>query len=80
MECFDIKSIQMALAPGRYRHYKGNFYTVINTVTHSETEETLVLYKPENSDQLWVRPLNMFLESVTHEGKNMPRFQFHSTL
>jgi hypothetical protein len=61
---------------GRYQHYKGNFYTVLGTVTHSETEEILVLYKPETSDRLWVRPLVMFLEKVQVDGKDVHRFQF----
>ena len=64
------------IQPGRYQHYKGNIYTVLNTVTHSETEEVLVLYKPEKSDRLWVRPLNMFLEKVTIEGTEVERFRF----
>ena len=29
--------------PGRYRHYKGNEYEVLDLVRHSETEEWLVL-------------------------------------
>ena len=61
---------------GRYRHYKGNEYTVIGTVRHSETLEELVLYRQEYSDRgLWVRPLEMFLETVTVDGRDLPRFQ-----
>lgn len=69
-----------ALQTGRYRHYKGKFYEVIGTVRHSETLEELVLYKalydsPEfGKDQLWVRPLKMFLENVEIGGKLIPRF------
>lgn len=64
--------------PGRYLHYKGNYYIVLNTVKHSETEELMVLYKPEHSDQLWVRPLTLFLANVVVEGKPTPRFQLIS--
>lgn len=64
------------LQHGCYQHYKGNYYTVLNTVTHSETEETLVLYKAEKSDRLWVRPLTMFLEKVTVDGAEIDRFRF----
>jgi hypothetical protein len=71
--------MQKELLPGRYLHYKGNYYTVLNTVKHSETEETLVLYKSENSDQLWVRPLTMFLEQVEVNGKIIPRFLYLSS-
>ena len=62
---------------GLYRHYKGNDYKVIDTVTHSETEETMVLYQPQYGDRgLWVRPIGMFFEEVEIEGEMVPRFQF----
>lgn len=65
------------IRPGRYRHYKGNEYTVIGVALHSETHEELVVYRPEYGDRgLWVRPKGMFLESVVVEGREMPRFQF----
>lgn len=60
---------------GTYLHYKGNRYTVHAEVRHSETEEVLVLYCPEKSpDDWWVRPKDMFTESVTIDGKTQPRF------
>ena len=31
---------------GRYRHYKGNEYVVIGVARHSETDEELVVYRP----------------------------------
>lgn len=67
----------MKIQPGKYQHFKGQYYQVIDTVTHSETQETLVLYKPLYGEQaLWVRPIKMFLEEVEHEGKVQPRFAF----
>lgn len=61
---------------GRYRHYKGKDYTVLGVARHSETEEELVVYRPEYGDrQLWVRPLSMFSEMVTIEGVEIPRFK-----
>jgi hypothetical protein len=66
----------MIITPGIYEHYKGNRYRVIDTVTHSETEETLVLYQPLYGEQkLWVRPYEMFTESVDVNGIEKPRFQ-----
>ena len=63
--------------PGRYRHYKGNDYTVIGIARHSETEEELVVYRKEYGDHgLWVRPLAMFTEIVEVGGRTVPRFQF----
>ncbi|CUS48045.1 MAG: protein of unknown function DUF1653 [Idiomarinaceae bacterium HL-53] len=64
------------IEPGRYRHYKGAFYEVIDTVRHSETEELLVLYKPLYGEgKLWVRPYAMFTEAVFVDGNQVPRFQ-----
>jgi hypothetical protein len=37
----------MSVRPGRYRHYKGNEYTVIGIARHSETVEELVVYRQE---------------------------------
>lgn len=61
--------------PGRYRHYKGNEYEVIGLAQHSETLEPLVVYRALYGAQgLWVRPRDMFLESVDIDGKRLPRF------
>lgn len=61
--------------PGRYRHFKGGEYEVIGVARHSETDEWLVVYRPLYGDGgLWVRPLVMFTEPVTHDGREVPRF------
>ncbi|MFB9885664.1 DUF1653 domain-containing protein [Balneatrix alpica] len=61
--------------PGRYRHFKGAEYQVVDLVRHSETEEWLVLYRPLYGDQaLWVRPLDNFTASVDVMGERVPRF------
>ena len=61
--------------PGTYVHYKnGKYYTVIDVVRHSETEEWMVLYRAEYGDYgLWVRPLKNFLEQVNLDGQLVPR-------
>ena len=62
--------------PGRYRHYKGHEYTVLGVVRHSETQDELVLYRQEYGDgALWVRPTEMFLETVNVDGQDVPRFR-----
>ncbi len=69
-------SQETPIPPGRYRHYKGNEYTVIGMARHSETLEELVLYRQEYGDHgLWVRPKQMFSETVKVEGQEVPRFQ-----
>jgi len=64
------------IIPGRYRHYKGNYYDVIDVARHSETEEKMVVYRKLYDDgSLWVRPLGMFLEDVSVDGRLVPRFE-----
>lgn len=65
------------MQPGRYRHYKGNEYVVIGTARHSETLEELVVYRQDYGEKgLWVRPKEMFLETIEVEGKCVPRFAY----
>ena len=65
-----------AIRPGRYRHYKGNEYTVLGVARHSETLDELVVYRQEYGDHgHWVRPAAMILETVEIEGKKVPRFR-----
>ena len=61
---------------GKYKHYKGNEYEVIGVAKHSETMEELVVYRALYGEgELWVRPLEMFLEKVEVDGKMIPRFE-----
>ena len=63
------------LPTGKYRHYKGNDYEVVGVATHSETHEPMVVYRPLYGERaLWVRPLAMFMEEVTVDGKTVTRF------
>jgi cyclomaltodextrinase len=65
------------IQPGRYRHFKGNEYTVLGVARHSETLEELVVYRAEYGERgLWVRPVAMFLETVQVQGKPTPRFLY----
>lgn len=65
-----------SIPSGRYRHYKGNEYTVVGTARHSETLEELVVYRQESGEHgLWVRPKQMFSETVNVDGREIPRFQ-----
>ena len=67
----------MSLAKGVYRHYKGNLYQVIDVARHSETEQEHVVYHTLYGDySLWVRPLDMFVETVEADGESQPRFAF----
>lgn len=64
------------VSPGLYQHYKGPQYRVFGTAQHSETEEWVVVYQALYGEQgFWVRPLDMFTETVTIDGATKPRFQ-----
>ena len=63
------------VALGRYRHYKGGEYTVLGVARSSETDELLVVYRPEYGERdLWVRPQSMFAEFVETQRGLEPRF------
>ena len=71
----------MSLKPGKYRHFKGGEYAVQGVARHSENEELLVVYRPLYGEGgLWVRPLEMFVEQVEHEGELRSRFEFIESL
>jgi len=63
------------IEPGLYRHYKGQHYEVLGVATHSETGESLVVYRALYGEfGLWVRPETMFSEIVEVDGATVPRF------
>lgn len=65
----------MSIEPGLYRHFKGQFYQVTGVAKHSETEEEHVVYQPLYGEGgLWIRPLSMFDETITRDGKTFKRF------
>lgn len=63
------------VTPGRYRHYKGKEYEVLGIAQHSETKEKMVVYKAlYEGGGLWVRPYDLFTQTVEHNGHTMARF------
>lgn len=62
---------------GKYRHFKGNEYEVIDTALNSETLEEMVIYRALYGDEkLWVRPASMWNEDVEFNGKKIKRFEY----
>lgn len=60
---------------GRYRHFKGKEYRVIGMAKHSETLADMVVYQALYGEQgLWVRPAEMWNETVEREDYHGPRF------
>ena len=51
-----------------YKHFKGDYYLVLDVVIDSETKEEMVLYQALYEDgKKYVRPLKMFLSETDHE-------------
>ncbi len=70
-----LPPLDLDIRPGRYRHYKGMDYRVLGLARHSETLEPMVVYQALYGDgTLWVRPAAMWNQTVTCEGKSVPRF------
>ena len=63
------------IRPGRYRHFKGNEYQVLNLARHSETLEPMVVYRALYGEGgVWVRPTAMWNELVERDGRQYRRF------
>ena len=53
---------------GIYRHFKGDYYLVVDKARDCETKEEMVIYRALYGDMnLWIRPLDMFLSEVDHK-------------
>lgn len=62
---------------GKYRHFKGKEYRLINVAKHSETMEEYVVYQKLYDDGgFWIRSKEMFFEDVEKLEYKGPRFIF----
>lgn len=64
-----------AIEPGTYRHYKGGLYEVEAIATHTESGESLVVYRSVSDGVVWVRPVAIFDEWVAVGAKLVRRFE-----
>lgn len=66
----------MELTPGYYRHFKSNYYYLVEVATHSESLEPMVVYRALYGERkLWVRPASMWTEVVDKPEYHGPRFE-----
>ena len=68
-----------SIEKGRYKHYKGNEYEVLGVGRHTEADDYFVVYRAtipkDGMPEIWVRPYEMFVETVKVDGRMIPRFQ-----
>lgn len=66
------------LKRGKYKHFKGNEYEVIDVALHSETLKELVIYKSLYGEgKVWARPIDMFLgKKELEDGTEVERFEY----
>ena len=64
--------------PGeKYRHFKNKLYQIVAIARHSETGEEMVVYQAlYGTQELWVRPAEMWHETVEWEDYRGPRFVY----
>lgn len=75
MVAFFCNRVFIMIEKGIYKHFKGNLYEVLEVATHSETGELYVVYKALYGDYgIWVRPLEMFDETIERDGEILQRF------
>ncbi len=67
----------MLVNKGLYRHFKGNYYLVVDVAKDSETQQDMVVYRALYGDKkLWIRPYEMFNEVIEREGVKHKRFAY----
>lgn len=62
---------------GKYHHFKGGDYVVLDVGRNSETLEDMVVYKElSGQGNTWIRALSMFTENVDDFGNIKERFSY----
>ena len=57
-------------------HFKGGLYKMLGTACHSESLEKVVVYQAlYGSNEIWVRPLDMFFDKIILNGVLVDRFK-----
>lgn len=74
MENFELRLGQI------WKHYKGGKYKIILLAKNVEEGDAvdMVVYQKTGEEQLLTQSVGRFTESVNHDGKQVPRFDFIS--
>ena len=76
----NIINIELPQVGAIYRHYSGKQYKIIAIGYHSESLKKHVVYQALYDDKqfgnqaIWIRPLEMFMETIIIDGKETKRF------
>jgi hypothetical protein len=57
----------------RYRHYKGGLYELVCEAVLEADHTPVIVYRGEDG-LTWVRPRDVFFETVEVDGVRVPRF------
>jgi hypothetical protein len=61
----------------RYRHYKGGVYELVCEAVLEADHTPVIVYRGEDG-RTWVRPKDVFFETVEVDGTLVPRFALMS--
>ena len=61
----------------RYRHYKGGVYELVCEAVIEADHTPVIVYRGEDG-RTWVRPKDVFFETVEVDGAHVPRFALMS--
>ncbi|MGH8852780.1 MAG: DUF1653 domain-containing protein [Telluria sp.] len=57
----------------RYRHYKGGIYELVCEAVLEADHTPVMVYRAQDGS-VWVRPRDVFFETVVVDGAAVPRF------
>lgn len=62
-----------------YRHYKGALYRILTVATlvadDRDSVQKMVVYQDvAHPEKIWVRAIEIFTETIEHNGGTIPRF------